>query len=96
MLKSGDLAGKIKETLKGLDIKNIEILQRKGHLVREIVRHATLPKDLINAICKAYEKMESKYGKYCDVAVRSSATAEDLPDASFAGQQETYLNIRVT
>lgn len=54
---------------------------------------AKMPEDLKQAIIKAYQEMEEKYGKDVDVAVRSSATAEDLPDASFAGQQETYLNI---
>ena len=55
---------------------------------------ATLPQDLQNAIIKSYAELGKKYGENSDVAVRSSATAEDLPGASFAGQQETYLNIR--
>jgi len=50
-----------------------------------------MPEDLQNAIIEAYSEMEKKYGKNVDVAVRSSATAEDLPDASFAGQQETLF-----
>ena len=94
-LKSADIAYKIKDILKGLEVENIEDLQKRGHLVRNVIRHATMPDDLIKDIVAAYKKMEEKYGEFCDVAVRSSATAEDLPDASFAGQQETFLNIRV-
>ena len=52
-----------------------------------------MPDSLIQGVSDAYRRLESEYGSNCDVAVRSSATAEDLPDASFAGQQETYLNI---
>ena len=55
--------------------------------------NAKFPELLKVQISKAYKKLEKKYGEGVDVAVRSSATAEDLPDASFAGQQETYLNI---
>jgi pyruvate,water dikinase len=62
--------------------------------VRELIRHAELPPDLREEIFSHYRRMEQDYGKNCDVAVRSSATAEDLPDASFAGQQETFLNVR--
>ena len=50
--------------------------------------------ELSDAICESYAALEGEYGRGVDTAVRSSATAEDLPDASFAGQQETYLNIR--
>jgi len=56
--------------------------------------HAELPKELEKDITKAYDKLCKEFGKDCDVAVRSSATAEDLPDASFAGQQETFLDIK--
>lgn len=84
----------IKKILKGLDAKNILDLQTRGRLVRETILNAEFPEDLNKAIITAYRKMERMYGKLCDTAVRSSATAEDLPDASFAGQQETFLNIR--
>jgi pyruvate,water dikinase len=84
----------IKKALKGLDVHDIEDLQERGHKVRQIILNAEFPEDLNKAILKAYRKMERMYGKHCDTAVRSSATAEDLPDASFAGQQETFLNIR--
>ena len=84
----------IEETLKGLDTKNLKELARRGKLVRERMRATPLPRGLEKAIVKAYALMEKTYGKGTDVAVRSSATAEDLPGASFAGEQETYLNIR--
>lgn len=84
----------IRKILKGLDPHNIRNLQDKGHKVRQAILNTEFPEDLNQAIIKAYRKMERMYGKHCDTAVRSSATAEDLPDASFAGQQETFLNIR--
>ncbi|MBU0706110.1 phosphoenolpyruvate synthase [Patescibacteria group bacterium] len=84
----------IKRILKGLNPQDISDLQDKGHKVRQTILNATFPEDLNEAIIKAYRQMERMYGKHCDTAVRSSATAEDLPDASFAGQQETFLNIR--
>ena len=84
----------IKKILKGLDATDIVDLQTRGRLVRQTILKSDFPEDLNEAIIKAYRKMERMYGKHCDTAVRSSATAEDLPDASFAGQQETFLNIR--
>ena len=84
----------IKKILRGLNPHNINDLQEKGRKVRQTILNATFPEDLNEAILKAYRQMERMYGKHCDTAVRSSATAEDLPDASFAGQQETFLNIR--
>ncbi len=86
----------IKRALKGLNTKNIDNLYYRGHKVREIILKAKLPKELEKEIIKAYKKMSAldKEMRGTDVAVRSSATAEDLPDASFAGQQETFLNIR--
>ncbi len=86
-------AGMAKE-LKGLNVKNIELLQKKGRAIRDMIRKAEFPADLKKEITSAYAILCKEYGPNTDVAVRSSATAEDLPDASFAGQQETYLNIR--
>ena len=83
----------IKETLKGLDTKNVPDLYRRGKEIREAIISAELPSDLKRQIVSYYRKMEKQYFPNVDVAVRSSATAEDLPGASFAGQQETYLNI---
>lgn len=66
----------------------------RGERIRSLIRGLEFPADLQAAVAEAYRKLEAQYGQGVDVAVRSSATAEDLPDASFAGQQETYLNIR--
>lgn len=84
----------LKRSLASLDIKNLKSLQQTGKKIREAIKNASLPQDLEKEIRKEYQRMEKKYGPKVDVAVRSSATAEDLPSASFAGQQETYLNIR--
>ncbi len=93
--KVGDriLGDFIKETLKGLDTHNLRELQRCGNLIRKAIKQAEFPEKLNKQIIEAYREMEKEYGKNVDVAVRSSATAEDLPGASFAGQYETYLNI---
>ncbi len=93
-IKENHLDDEIKNVLKGLDTHNIEDLQRRGKRVRNLILHAKMPDKLAEEIANSYEKLAQKYGKDPDVAVRSSATAEDLPDASFAGQQETYLNVR--
>ena len=87
------LTESVKKALSDLDTRNMRNLQKHGEKVRSLILKATLPKDLNVAIAEAYANLEKQYGKGVDVAVRSSATAEDLPGASFAGQQETYLNI---
>jgi len=92
-LKKTGLDKKIQAILKNTDTKSIKSLQKAGKEIREAIVAAELPKELTRAIREAYRKLERAYGKNTDVAVRSSATAEDLPGASFAGQQETYLNI---
>ncbi len=84
----------IREILSDLDTGDMENLSERGHKVRDLIRKSEFPADLRDAVFDAYNKLCEEYGEHCDVAVRSSATAEDLPDASFAGQQETYLNIR--
>lgn len=94
LLQASDLGTEIRYVLDGLDTHNIKDLMRRGEKVRHLIRTAHFPDDLAESIIKAYARMEKEYGIGVDVAVRSSATAEDLPDASFAGQQETYLNIR--
>ncbi len=91
--KDTGLDEKIKGILSDLNTKDIRNLQVRGKLVREAILKETLPQDLKDIIKKYYIELGKKYGKDPDVAVRSSATAEDLPGASFAGQQETYLNI---
>jgi len=85
----------IAETLKGLNTKNLKELERVGKLIREKIVATEFPDDLNTDIESAYKEfIEKRYGKNADVAVRSSATAEDLPGASFAGEQESYLGIR--
>lgn len=84
---------KIKEILSDLNTEDMDNLSERGAKVRRLIKNLEFPDDLRKAIIDSYKKMEEMYGKNIDVAVRSSATAEDLPDASFAGQQETYLNI---
>lgn len=93
-LEKAGIKDEIKKVLKGLNPQDIADLQDKGHKARQTILNATFPAELNEVIIKSYRQMEKMYGKNCDTAVRSSATAEDLPDASFAGQQETFLNIR--
>ncbi len=85
---------RIREILSDLNTHDVNNLAERGHKIRELIRNTPLPPELEEEIRKYYREMENRYGKNVDVAVRSSATAEDLPDASFAGQQETYLNVR--
>lgn len=93
-LESTGLKKKIKVILEGLDTKNVKDLMRRGAAIRKMIVATEMPKDFRLAIIKAYQQLSSEYKvSNVDVAVRSSATAEDLPDASFAGQQETYLNV---
>lgn len=91
-LEATNLRGRIEETLVGLDTHNIPDLQRRGKAVREMILAEQLPDDLKTAVVTAYRELVELEGAE-DVAVRSSATAEDLPGASFAGQQDTYLNV---
>ena len=93
-LKKNNLKEKIGAILKDIKISNINNLQKRGKAVRGLILKAELPDDLAEEIIAAYHNLSQEYNvKNTDVAVRSSATAEDLPNASFAGQQETYLNI---
>ncbi len=93
-LKQTGLDVFISKTLDKLDSKNFKELSRCGKLVRDKIRSTRLPADLEQMIVESYAQMEKEYGKNADVAVRSSATAEDLPGASFAGEHETYIGIR--
>jgi pyruvate,water dikinase len=90
-LKSAGLDRGIPDLLSGLDTGDIENLRLRGRRVRDAILAAELPADLEQEIIAAYDRLDDTHP--VDVAVRSSATAEDLPDASFAGQQETYLNV---
>lgn len=87
----------IRQILEGLDPHDLNDLARRGKQVRDLIMDVPLPSALVAEISRAYDELGRLYGlrdHELDVAVRSSATAEDLPDASFAGQQETFLNIR--
>lgn len=91
-LNETGLLEKINSELKGLDVDDVELLTKTGAKIRNWVIEQELPKDLEEEIRAAFTELSK--GEEIAVAVRSSATAEDLPDASFAGQQETFLNIR--
>jgi pyruvate,water dikinase len=84
---------RIRDILADLDTRDMDNLAERGRKIRSMIRNMEFPDDMRQAVISAYRALEEEYGKDVDVAVRSSATAEDLPDASFAGQQETYLNI---
>lgn len=94
ILARNDTAAKLKSLLAGLDINDVDELARRAARARALVRAAGMPWELESEIRVAYRELSRQSGvAEVDVAVRSSATAEDLPDASFAGQQETFLNI---
>jgi len=93
LLSSANLEGKIKQILSDLDTHDIQNLKERGSKIRSLIYEAEFPADLKAEVISAYRKLCKEYGANTDVAVRSSATAEDLPDASFAGQQETFLNV---
>jgi pyruvate,water dikinase len=94
-IRANELDTFITERLAEINFDNIESLRRVGLQIRSTIRNARFPHELSSEIIAAYHKLSEQYRQTdTDVAVRSSATAEDLPDASFAGQQETYLNVR--
>jgi pyruvate,water dikinase len=84
----------IRRALSDLDTRDTDNLSRRGQTVRDAIRGSAMPKALQDQIGEAYRRLQGAAEQLPDVAVRSSATAEDLPDASFAGQQETYLNVQ--
>ncbi|OOG51852.1 phosphoenolpyruvate synthase [Polaromonas sp. C04] len=81
------------QALDGLDVGDVNDLARRARAARDVVLAAPLPPDLAAEILAAYRKLRDEYGDALTLAVRSSATAEDLPTASFAGQHESYLNV---
>lgn len=93
-LEEAKLDAVIRSILHDLDTHDVANLQKRGKQVRQAILGATLPVLLADAITAAYDRLSEGHPDLLDVAVRSSATAEDLPDASFAGQQETYLNVQ--
>ena len=93
-VREAGLEATLGETLKDLDARDLSDLRRRGSRIRQALLAASLPRTLERAILDAYAQLSEGAPEPVDVAVRSSATAEDLPDASFAGQQETYLNVQ--
>lgn len=93
-LRGHDLYRNLQTLFADLSVEDLAHLQQAGAAARALILEAPFPEDLERAISNSYAALCQKYGPNTDVAVRSSATAEDLPDASFAGQHETYLNVR--
>lgn len=94
LLQRNGLEQALRDLMLGLDYPDIDALGRAGHQARTLILEAQMPEELRNEIIDAYHGLCERLGRVPGVAVRSSATAEDLPDASFAGQQETFLNVR--
>ncbi|HYB36990.1 MAG TPA: phosphoenolpyruvate synthase, partial [Mycobacterium sp.] len=94
VLESAGAWQRLHAALDGLDPSDVADLARRGKRAREVVYGAGLPTDVADDVLASYRRLQQEYGEDVSLAVRSSATAEDLPTASFAGQQETYLNIR--
>lgn len=93
-LSQDGLDQRIYARLEALDIEDVTALANTGHEIRQWILSAPFPQHFESALIDAYEALILREGKHASFAVRSSATAEDLPTASFAGQQETYLNIQ--
>ena len=93
MIEKAGVDLQIKNILSDLNTHDVHNLAERGEKIRNLIKNTPLPPELETDIRNRYKEMEQRYGQNVDVAVRSSATAEDLPDASFAGQQETYLNV---
>lgn len=93
-LKSNGLDVALQALFANLSVENLDKLREVSRKARSLILESDFPEDLTRAIREGYDRLCAQYGAGTDVAVRSSATAEDLPDASFAGQHETYLNVR--
>jgi len=94
VLEKAGIAQRLRDALDGLRADDVEDLARRGKQARDLVYGAPLPEDLRREILQAYGTLREEYGPQLSVAVRSSATAEDLPDVSFAGAHETFLNVQ--
>ncbi len=94
VIRRSGIQGQLEAALAGLDKRDVRALARAGARCRELVYGAGLPAEIEAEILDAYDRLEAEYGSELSLAVRSSATAEDLPTASFAGQHDTYLNVR--
>ncbi len=93
-IESTGLKDKIIKILNEIDVNNTKELENASKTIRKMIEETSMPKEIEEEIKKAYRQLCEEIGEEVYVAVRSSATAEDLPSASFAGQQETYLNVR--
>ncbi len=93
-IQKAGLEEKLRLVFSDLDVEDVNNLRERGKKARSVLMDTPFPAELRDAIVKAYRQMCDRYGDDTSVAVRSSATAEDLPDASFAGQQDTYLHIQ--
>jgi len=94
LLAQGELEYELRSLLSDFDYEDVEELRRRGHAARVAVLDMPLPHELRDAVTTAYEQLCERLGREPELAVRSSATAEDLPEASFAGAAETFLNVR--
>lgn len=94
LITYGKMQRQLDELLNGLDIKDSANLSRIGHQARSLIKQVGIPETVKIEIREAYRSLQHLYGDDVDVAVRSSASAEDLPEASFAGQHESFLNVR--
>jgi pyruvate,water dikinase len=94
LLDQEGLKARLQSIFENLDVENAEQLSASGHRARAAVLETVIPQDIREAILDAYDRLCQRVGSEIEVAVRSSATAEDLPEASFAGAAETYLNVR--
>ena len=94
VLKHANIVEPLKRVILDTDVRDVASLQKNASRARDLIANAELPIKLQKDICAAYQRLIKKYDQDLSVAVRSSATAEDLPTASFAGQHDTFLNIR--
>ncbi|GBE90766.1 phosphoenolpyruvate synthase [Nostoc cycadae] len=92
-ISAAGLEAQLREIFADLNVEDVQNLRQCGKKARMLMLQTPFPPELQTAIAQSYQNLCQEYGADTDVAVRSSATAEDLPDASFAGQQETYLNV---
>lgn len=93
-LEEAEIKDEVRKILEGSDLDDVKQLKRAGSKIRKLIKDAKIPKELKNELSDSYRKLrEESADQEPLVAIRSSATAEDLPTASFAGQQETYLNV---
>ena len=94
LLETNGLGVRLRELLMDLDPNDMKALSAAGHKARVLMLDTPLPEQVCGAILDGFRRLRTRLGRTPEVAVRSSATAEDLPDASFAGQQDTILNVR--